>query len=244
MLTTTAPPEYWNSLYANQPLVYRESRVQFKEIFARFLPTGGRCLEIGCYPGDYLLYLCKTFSYEANGIDTAPGVATELSEHFRCNGVKVGHFGQADFNEFAPAQLYDIVCSFGFIEHFHNFREVIRRHTKLVAPGGTLVISAPNFRYIQFVLHRIFDSENLSRHVLPAMDLSIWKEELLRCGMDVIFSSYYRTFDFWVESADRSRLTLWLLGQLNRYAYWPDAHLDWPNRFTSPYFICIARRPE
>ena len=76
-----------------------------------------------------------------------------------------------------------VACSFGFIEHFWNLEEVIERHVKLVKPGGTLILAAPNFRGLQYAFDRLLDAANLRRHVIKAMDLRAWREILLRNGM-------------------------------------------------------------
>ena len=45
--------------------------VVFSDIFHKYLtPVENKtCLEIGCVPGSFLAYICKTFQYSAEGVD-------------------------------------------------------------------------------------------------------------------------------------------------------------------------------
>lgn len=59
----------------------------------------------------------------------------------------------------------DVVSSFGFIEHFTNWREVLAKHAEPVADDGHLIIEAPNFTgAFQRWLHVNFDKANSARH--------------------------------------------------------------------------------
>jgi len=239
--------QYWDAGYAGHKLAYSPEQIQFKEIFAQYLPRGGEggvrsCFEVGCYPGSYLIYLGKEFGYEANGIDLTPRTAAEFAEYLRGNGVTVGKIERGDFFEFAPERQYDLVCSFGFVEHFADYEEVIRRHAALVKAGGTLVLSAPNFRGLQGVLHALLDKPNLDRHVLGSMNLRRWRGALERCGMQVVHEGYYRTFDFWTDHPTASRGSRWLAMRIAGAGRRVDRMVHWPNRFTSPYMISVARK--
>ena len=62
------------------------------------------------------------------------------------------------------------VSSFGFIEHFVNWKEILTQQARLVNNGGYLVVEAPNFYgLIQKMLHWFFDKENYKRHYVPSM---------------------------------------------------------------------------
>jgi hypothetical protein len=54
---------YWDKSYERLKLSYSTDALLFKDLFDGFLPKSGSCLEIGCYPGNYLYYLGKTFGY-------------------------------------------------------------------------------------------------------------------------------------------------------------------------------------
>ncbi len=65
---------------------------------------------------------------------------------------------------------YDVVCSFGLIEHFSNWAELLRGMRIMSRPGAWLVVSTPNFRgWFQQAFHRLVDRVNFDRHNLDAM---------------------------------------------------------------------------
>ena len=99
------------------------------------------------------------------------------------NGLPLGSINliQEDFFSFDSDIKYDIVCSFGFVEHFEDTEPVLRRHCHLVKPGGRLLITMPNFLGLNGLLHKWFDPENYNKHNLKAMDLN--RLENICCGM-------------------------------------------------------------
>lgn len=195
-MISSADERFWDTLYAHLPLAYPPSFSLFKDLFDRYLTPNGTCFEVGCYPGNFLIYLGKRFGYVVSGIDTTPYVTSRLPEHIVHNGVKIGEFYQQDFLTFESDKVYDVVCSFGFLEHFHNTEEVIEKHIRLVKPGGTLVLSCPNFRGLNYILYRLLDPATLRPHVIAAMNLRRWRRALERNGMAIQYQGYYRTAGF------------------------------------------------
>jgi 2-polyprenyl-3-methyl-5-hydroxy-6-metoxy-1,4-benzoquinol methylase len=233
--------EFWDKSYEEAALRFNPDEVQFKDLFDKYLPRGGTCFEVGCYPGRYLIHLGREFGYTVSGIDATPGV-DRLADHIRANGVSVGNLYRGDFLTFAPPERYDVVCSFGFLEHFSNFDDVIRRHLDYLKPGGTLVLSCPNFRRAQYLLHRLLDAENLARHHLPAMDLNRWAQVLEANQMQITYKGFYRTADFWSESP-HGRLGHLAAVASAKVMRTVDRWVHRPNRWTSPFLVCIASRP-
>ncbi len=242
-MTSVVDQEYWDMHYHQPQFVYSPAGVEFKPLFDKFLKPGGTCFEIGCYPGGYLFYLGHTFGYTISGIDATPGVADQLPANAASLGLKVGEFTKGDFFNFRSNCTYDVVCSFGFIEHFTNVEEVIELHLALLKPGGTFVISCPNFRKVQYVLHRLLDAQNLARHHLPAMDLNRWERALLRHGLQIQYKGYWRTADFWSDSGRSNYFVRLMRRTLRRLCKRIDPWLHWPNRYTSPFMICFATKP-
>jgi SAM-dependent methyltransferase len=236
--------EYWDSSYSNLNLEYDENKILFKNLFEEYLHHNpqGSCIEIGCYPGNYLIYLCNKFKYVANGVDTTPYINTRLVSHLKNNNISTGDFYQQDFMNFKPGITYDLVCSFGFIEHFDNIEDVLLKHIKLVKPSGTLVISCPNFRKIQYILHKLLDSDNLERHVLETMDLKKMTQILEKYDMEVLFGGYFKTADFWIDSNHQSILKFKLAQCVTYICKFIDKYVDIPNSWLSPHIVCIAKK--
>jgi SAM-dependent methyltransferase len=243
-MLTTAPQTYWDALYDARPLAYDDQEILFDDIFDRYLPRGGTCFEVGCYPGNFLAHLGRRFGYSVSGIDATPAVVTRMEPLLRQSGVQVEELMHGDFFKFPFYQQYDVVCSFGFVEHFADTRLVLNRHAELVAPGGWLVISCPNFRGIQWLLHRWLDPINLSRHVTAAMDLGLWHETLSQAGLQTVHAGYYRTFDFWTEDIISHPVNQLAKRAILRVGRAIDRRTNWPSHWFSPHQILVARRPR
>ena len=171
----------------------------FADLFRELLPRGGSAFEIGCYPGKFLIWLSLELGYTVSGVDLTPRVEV-LPKYMRSLGVKVGTITRGDAFAVPAAPEHDLVCSFGFVEHFENYPDVLRRHSEFLRPGGWLVISCPNFRRGQHVLHTLLDAQNMRRHHLPAMSFDAWRGALEPAGFEIVRTAYVGTCEFWAES--------------------------------------------
>ena len=236
------PQYWWDSYYQARPIAYEERLIGFKDVFDRFLSRGGICFEVGFYPGNYLIYLGKKFGYVVEGIDRTCFDELKVKAHFEKHGVKVGKLIRGDFLSWRPNRTYDVVLSMGFIEHFINWREVLRKHVFLVKPGGKLIITIPNMRGFQHFLYWFLDRDKLNMHHLEVMDPTLIKKELELLRMKVILSSYYRTFDFYGEPKDRLRQ--WIVRKLLRLAEVVNARIRFPTKLFSPNIVVVSEKPQ
>lgn len=198
---------YWDTKYANCELRAANSNDFVGTWLERHVPGGdGTCFEIGCYPGRYLPIFGKR-GYEIHGIDLVANVEEELPNWLSSQGFRVGELTRKDLFALDERKKYDIVCSFGLIEHFTNWEEVLVRHTKHVKPGGLLVVSTPNFRgFIQRSLRVLLDRENYRRHYIPSMQPQKWRKIVEQNGFSVKFCGYLGSFFFWYEGQSRNRI--------------------------------------
>jgi SAM-dependent methyltransferase len=238
------PQSLWDAYYAShKDDAYDETRVPYKGLFDRYLKPGGSCLEIGFLPGDILTYLSGRFRFVANGIDLTPFNESEVRARMVRNGGTVGRLVNADFLSFAPEESFDVVCSFGFIEHFSDPEDIITKHVEFLRPGGTLVISCPNFTGAQYFMHYWLDRENLQNHNLKAMDLGLWRRVLRANGMRILFQGYYGTFGFWTaDSPTDSWLKRGVAASISRIARAADSMSHHPNALFSPSMVSFSSR--
>jgi SAM-dependent methyltransferase len=242
-MITAAPQCYWDELYESRPLSYDEQDIPFRDVFEAYLPGHGTCFEVGCYPGSFLAYLGRRLGYTVSGIDATPAVEGSLPRFLESQGVRVGQLFRGDFFTADIDEQYDVVCSFGFIEHFSDLHQVLQRHMLLVAPRGRLIVACPNFRGAQWLLHRWLDPVNLSRHVVATMNPRRWKSILEAEGFSVLHCAYYRTFDFWTEDAIRGRFNHAAKQFIVRFGRAVDRRVLCPSPWFSPYMILVAQRP-
>jgi SAM-dependent methyltransferase len=193
---------YWDQAYNDLPPTIAPSTDHVRQWVEASLPKAEgdqHCLEVGCYPGRYLAVIGK-LGYVVHGVDLTPAI-DRMAPAFAAQGIRVGEFKRLDFLNDAITRRYDVVCSFGFIEHFPDWRNVLLKHAELVAPGGLLLIETPNFRgWVQQLSHRLLDATNLRRHHLPAMDPDAWATLLRADGFDILSHGYLGRFEFWTDS--------------------------------------------
>jgi hypothetical protein len=135
-----------------------------------------------------------------------------------------------------------VVTSFGFVEHFNNYEEVIVKHCELVAPNGYLIITMPNFRYMQWLYHWMFDRANLRIHNTDVMNLATLDRIMAAQGLERVFSGYLGGLTLWRESKLRG-LPSWIDGKIRGVARRYGSGLP-PNRLYSGYLGMLYQRPS
>jgi len=194
--------EYWNNQYKNIHFSVIDQNHYLRYYIEKYIPQSldGNALEIGCFPCRYLS-LFGNLGYELNGIDLNPET-NKLADIIREHGYKVGEVSEGDFLKIDDNKKYNVVSSFGFVEHFTNLEEIVIKQAKLVASKGYLVIETPNFNgWIQYYFHYLFDTPNLRRHVRKNMDPFYWKEILENNEFDFEYlcCEYCGGIDFWTD---------------------------------------------
>jgi 2-polyprenyl-3-methyl-5-hydroxy-6-metoxy-1,4-benzoquinol methylase len=200
-----AEKEYWEKSYSTLKLSKISGNDPIAQWIEKYMPgEKGTCFEIGCYPGRYLP-LFGDHGFELNGLDLYRGTEKELPQWLRRQGYRTGTFITGDFSDYHSTEAYDVVCSFGFIEHFIDFQSAIVKHVELVKPNGYLMVTTPNFRGTwQHRLHNWFDRENLHRHNILSMNPDLWRAILLKENFEIIYHGYFGEFDFWVDRQKRN----------------------------------------
>ncbi len=105
--------------------------------------SGDSLLEIGCYPGRFLRFFADFFGMQVDGVEYVAARATECQEML----ARAGHPGTIhpeDVFHWQPGRTWDVVASFGFVEHFEDTRAVLARHVQLASPGGLVVVTFPD----------------------------------------------------------------------------------------------------
>lgn len=155
-------------------------------------------LEIGAVPGDFSAYFKKSHNCNITGLDYCKSDVfhNTMSRY----GIDKYNFINADITKPFTRKRYDIVASFGFIEHFKNTDLIIQKHFDLLDKKGILIITVPNFNGLQLLFHRIFDEKNLKIHnTNKAVDKSYIESNLKNKGMKILLSEYSSETKLWVE---------------------------------------------
>ncbi|MEM7393795.1 MAG: class I SAM-dependent methyltransferase, partial [Verrucomicrobiota bacterium] len=147
-----ASKTYWSKTWKEFPagqLPFSPTKPGFRDfhrLFQRVLEEedAESLLEIGCYPGRFLWYFNQTFKLKVSGLEYIDWACQKSETLLRENGIEAelihGDLFEADMG----GRTWDIVASFGFIEHFTDLDPVLRKHLDLLKPGGLLLLTFPN----------------------------------------------------------------------------------------------------
>lgn len=196
-MKSIANNQYWDQHWQNVKVNQKTNRHPLNDWLDKQVPkiNNGRCFEIGCYPGKFLPDLGKK-GYELNGIDLSTDIV-EMKNFFQSQGYKVGEFINQDFLKHKTDERFDLVCSFGFIEHFDDWQEVVNKHFEITKDKGLCIIEVPNLSSpIYYLLYKILEPNVLKNHNLKAMSLKNITTYISSCDHKVDCAQYVGDFYF------------------------------------------------
>jgi len=172
-------------------------------LLERHVRPGSRYIEIGCAPGKMLAYVASVLKAEASGLDYSESGVAKCRKLFDALGLKANLYHDDLFNHHLPLASFDIVTSFGVIEHFDDARLVVQKHLDLVKPGGMALIAVPNYGGLYGLLQRWCDAPNLELHNLEIMNP--YALATLACSPDIENAHAYPfgTMSPWLVNFDK-----------------------------------------
>jgi 2-polyprenyl-3-methyl-5-hydroxy-6-metoxy-1,4-benzoquinol methylase len=204
---------------------------------------GARLIEIGCGGSSWLPYFNRTFGYEVSGIDyTVTG--TRLSKLILDKAGVSGKIVQGDLFDPPPnwIERFDVVISFGLVEHFENTSDVVYACSRYLRPGGQMITLVPTMRGLYGLAYRLLRPEVYRKHI-PQNQLSLAQAHT-NSGLKVVCCDYV----LGLPGVLKSPASLSLLSRLTfavSQLYWRLERSGLgipPNRFTSPYALCISTK--
>lgn len=197
--------EYWDNYWTN----YQYDKIPQKVIFEKFVPKltwGQHFIEIGGFPGVFAAYFHQRGVKDVTILDFY--INREIVRKFeKINGLPEGAIRciESDFFAFSTDRKYDVVFSYGFIEHFEDTRDVISRHVDLLSRKGQLLILIPNFLGLNGKIQQRFDKENLEAHNLQSMRISYLKEIMGTFNLYDVSIEYIGKPMVWLEPKPENR---------------------------------------
>jgi SAM-dependent methyltransferase len=151
-----------------------------------------------------------------------------------------------DFSEGLPK--FDLVYSLGFIEHFENLNDVVRRHLELLKPGGILLLGVPNLGGIYKWFLKQTAPKHLSIHNLKTMNIATWQNFEKEFNLQPVFKSYIGGFEPLVMKKLEIR-NVWTLflsfvvkSLMMVFSFNFSFLRKFNSRFWSGYLICIYKK--
>jgi SAM-dependent methyltransferase len=218
----------------------------FGDILAKLIADNGikNAIELGGFPGYYSIYLKKYQNLDTTLFDyyVHDGLVKEL---LAVNGLKNGDINiiEADLFNYKPDKLYDMVLSFGLIEHFSDTASIIQTHLQFLKPGGVLFITLPNFKGVNGWVQRKFDIENYNKHYIDCMNPAFLAETCEKLGLKNVESYYHGKFTVWLENkSEQSSFAkgivkaIWVAGKVFTKI------IPVESRLLSPYIVLKATK--
>jgi len=232
---------YWEQVWADLPSVAAYAGPIFEQhsVLTKYLPKdGGDAIEIGCVPGNFMVYLNKEFGYRVDGLDYC-GNLEYVRQNLQYNGIHKSNLYDADFFTFVPKQLYDLVFSGGFVEHFDDYELVVQKHADLAKSGGRVVIFLPNLTHIHKLLCGWFAPNVLAVHRFPLMNRQTLRATLQKAGLRVLHCDYHKTFRPMYPVPKPIQFCSRVLQKILRVSRTDNIG----NRYGSPYLISVSIKP-
>jgi SAM-dependent methyltransferase len=216
---------FWQSFWESRKnLIFKlKSNYVFGDLLGDIIAQNNikNAVELGGFPGYYSIYLKKYQKIDTTLFDyfVHYGLVRELLE---VNGLKDGDINiiEADLFNYKPDKLYDMVLSFGLIEHFSDTASIIETHLQFLKPGGVLFITLPNFTGINGWVQRKFDQENYDKHYINCMNPEFLNETCKKLGLKNIECYFHGKFTVWLENkSEQSKIAkltmriIWVAGK-------------------------------
>jgi SAM-dependent methyltransferase len=159
-------PRVWNGVYEGLDLSYSEDAETQGKLFeivkVRFLEKifprpPAEMIEVGCGSAFVSLYFAKR-GYTATCVDINPSILLQAESNFRREETG-GRFVCCDAEElpFASGE-FDIVTSFGLLEHFKDPATAIREMVRVIKPNGLFFGDIVPARFSTQTLGSIFNA--------------------------------------------------------------------------------------
>lgn len=232
--------DFWASYWSD----YQYNKIPSKMVYEEQLKQCAGLksfIEIGGFPGIHAAYFYKKIAADVTILDFY--VDKQMVQQLeKFNGIPEDTIKciESDFFSFHAQKKYGIVFSNGFIEHFQDTSDVVRRHVDLLDQGGCLLIVLPNFRGLNGWFQRLFDRENFNAHNLKSMEKDHLRNICESLGLREIMVEYSKKPMIWLEPKAR------MMNKLLRY---PVKLLSYALklfpircRFLSPFIILTAKK--
>jgi 2-polyprenyl-3-methyl-5-hydroxy-6-metoxy-1,4-benzoquinol methylase len=212
--------------------------------------------EVGCGSSGWLPYFANKYGYRVSGLDYSE-IGCQLAEkNLDILGIEHDPILCRDF--FAPdptgGKKFDVVFSYGVIEHFTNPEEIVGIFNKFLNDDGVMITLVPNFTGLNARITKFFMPEVYNIH------RKITKEQLASYhssnNLTVLKNGYAGMFSFGVMPLIKSDHWLLRKNTFRRKLFmgifkladkvlsnlFKLIHFDIPSRSFSPYVICIAKK--
>ncbi|MBW7996397.1 MAG: class I SAM-dependent methyltransferase [Candidatus Glassbacteria bacterium] len=219
------------------------------KLFVRCLPgtRGKRFMELGCYPGRFLWYFATHFGCRVSGMEYVESCCRATEKNLARENIQ-SEIINADLFKYDPGsnESWDIIASFGLVEHFVDGELIIQRHLELVKPGGLVIVTVPNLQGLYGKILKKLDPRTYSVHRVISLE-QLTGEALACSECEIVEAGYYGRLGFGhtgLREAARglgkpvdltTRALLYAMENTAQYLFKPSSCF-------SPYIALVARK--
>jgi 2-polyprenyl-3-methyl-5-hydroxy-6-metoxy-1,4-benzoquinol methylase len=212
--------------------------------------------EVGCGSSGWLPYFAVKYNFQVSGLDYSEIGCQLAKKNLEILNIDYVDIFCKDF--FLPdpteGKKYDVVFSYGVIEHFNEPIKVAGIFNSFLNEGGVMITLVPNFNGITARLTKYFIKDVYDIHnIISPKELASYHTNN---GLTIIQNGYAGIFALqvipWIKSRHwlfkegtmRRRLLLFMIRGADRVmgAIFKALPFDLPSRIFSPYVICIAKK--
>jgi len=163
--------EYWNEVLQNTrlPILVKDTEygTWLQDVFFGKILTDGNystLMEVGAGSSGWLPYLAKKYNLFVSGLDYSE-VGCEICEkNLQYLEVQYDKIICRDIFNWESDDSYDIIISFGVIEHFDNPEVILRICKKHLSKGGLIITIIPNLNGLAGKIVKLFLPEVYKMH--------------------------------------------------------------------------------
>lgn len=239
--------QYWDSYWEKE--TRKEIDCYFSDLLDEYInwDTTTSYMEIGGAPGSIIAFMYKVHNMKVSTIDFTE--KNRMIEYLKQQGITDYDIYQEDFLTYdirSHKRKYDIVASWGFVEHFDKkvSAELIAKKKEMVAEQGYLLIELPNIRRIMWLIYFIFNRKMIKIHNLKTMDLEWLKKTVQKNGeFEILYSSYYFAMnsqnDFFIKHRILDSLCSAIVDYFKKCKFKNNV-----KKWFFPYIVVIAKRKK
>lgn len=127
----------------------------------------GKIFELGCGES-FVLARSAYLGWEVSGVDFNQKALTSLQSFLDSKKYKSGPLINADIFRYDCDHLsgtQDILVSFGFLEHFKDPKQILKKWIKVLKPGGLVISIIPNLFSFNAGIFKKFDRDFWDMHI-------------------------------------------------------------------------------
>ena len=226
----------------------------FAGIFQRHLSTTLKdtsVVELGCGRSVWLPWFARRFGMKVGGLDYSETGCRQAEALLARDNIEAD-IHQGDIFDPPEEMLgrYDVVTSFGLVEHFTDTASCVASCAAFARPGGLVVTEIPNMFGLNGGIVKIINRRVYDMHV--PMTVNMLTEAHKQAGLEILDSHYLMSLNLNVSFLDqKAPKLLQLLVNGSLYAI---TRLAWTletlglklpvTAFASPYVVVVARKPS